>query len=198
MAYGRIYSNKGAMTPGVTGETADGMSMEKIERIIDALRHERYRFSPVRRVYIPKKNGRLRPLGMPTWSDKLVGEVVRLLLEAYYEPQFSGYSHGSVPAWDATPHCGTWLKRGPGQPGLSRETSPTVSGASIMRSWSGLSRRAFTITGSSGLCATCFRPDTWKTGYGALRSAGHRKAGLFPRFCLISTCTGWTTLPRES
>ena len=47
LAYGRIYSNKGAMTPGVNGETADGMSMEKIERIIDALRHERYRFSPV-------------------------------------------------------------------------------------------------------------------------------------------------------
>ena len=65
MAYGKLYSNKGAMTPGVTGETADGMSMEKIERIIDALRHERYRFSPVRRVYIPKKNGKLRPLGMP-------------------------------------------------------------------------------------------------------------------------------------
>jgi retron-type reverse transcriptase len=55
------------MTPGVNGETADGMSMEKIGRIIDALRHERYRFSPVRRVYIPKRNGKLRPLGMPTW-----------------------------------------------------------------------------------------------------------------------------------
>src|SRR5213083_3640903 len=94
LAYGRIYSNKGAMTPGVTGETADGMSMEKIERIIDALRHERYRFSPVRRVYIPKKNGKLRPLGMPSWSDKLVGEEIRRLLEAYYEPQFSGRSHG--------------------------------------------------------------------------------------------------------
>jgi len=97
LAYGRIYSNKGAMTPGVTGETADGMSMEKIEHIIDALRHERYRFSPVRRVYIPKNNGKLRPLGMPTWSDKLVGEVVRLLLEAYYEPQFSDFSHGFRP-----------------------------------------------------------------------------------------------------
>ena len=97
LAYGRIYSNKGAMTPGVTGETADGMSMGKIEHIIDALRYERYRFSPVRRVYIPKKNGKLRPLGMPTWSDKLLGEVVRLLLEAYYEPQFSGYSHGFRP-----------------------------------------------------------------------------------------------------
>jgi group II intron reverse transcriptase/maturase len=97
LAYGRIYSNKGAMTPGVTGETVDGMSMGKIGRIIDALRHERYRFSPARRVYIPKKNGKMRPLGLPTWSDKLVGEVVRLLLEAYYEPTFSDRSHGFRP-----------------------------------------------------------------------------------------------------
>jgi len=97
LAYGRIYSNKGAMTPGATEETADGMSMGKIGRIIDAMRHERYRFSPVRRVNIPKKNGKKRPLGLPTWSDKLVGEVVRLLLEAYYEPTFSDRSHGFRP-----------------------------------------------------------------------------------------------------
>ena len=97
LAYGRIYSNHGAMTPGASGETADGMSMAKIDRIIDALRHERYRFSPVRRAYIPKKNGKLRPLGIPTWSDKLVGEVIRLLLEAYYEPQFSDHSYGFRP-----------------------------------------------------------------------------------------------------
>jgi group II intron reverse transcriptase/maturase len=97
LAYGRIYSNQGAMTPGVTGETVDGMSLGKIERIIDALRCERYRFKPVKRVYIPKKNGKMRPLGLPTWSDKLVGEVVRLLLEAYYEPTFSGRSHGFRP-----------------------------------------------------------------------------------------------------
>ncbi len=97
LAYGRIYANKGAMTPGTTQETVDGMSLEKIGRIIDALRHERYRFAPVRRVYIPKKSGKLRPLGLPTWSDKLVGEVVHLLLEAYYEPTFSGRSHGFRP-----------------------------------------------------------------------------------------------------
>ena len=98
VAYGRIYSNDGAMTPGACGETADGMSMAKIGRIIDALRHERYRFQPVTRIYIPKKSGRkLRPLGLPPWSDKLVGEVIRLLLEAYYEPLFSGHSHGFRP-----------------------------------------------------------------------------------------------------
>jgi group II intron reverse transcriptase/maturase len=97
LAYGRIYSNQGAMTPGVSQETADGMSLEKIDAIIEAMRHERYRFSPARRTYIPKKNGKLRPLGLPTWSDKLVGEVVRLLLEAYYEPQFSDHSHGFRP-----------------------------------------------------------------------------------------------------
>jgi group II intron reverse transcriptase/maturase len=97
MAYGRIYANKGAMTSGPDDETADGMTLAKIGRIIGALRCERYRFKPVKRVYIPKKNGKLRPLGLPSWSDKLVGEVVRLLLEAYYEPQFSDRSHGFRP-----------------------------------------------------------------------------------------------------
>jgi group II intron reverse transcriptase/maturase len=97
MAYGKLYSNKGAMTPGATPETVDGMSLAKIGAIIGALRAERYRWQPVKRVYIPKKNGKRRPLGLPAWSDKLVAEVVRLLLEAYYEPQFSGHCHGFRP-----------------------------------------------------------------------------------------------------
>ena len=97
LAYGRIYANHGAMTSGAMQETVDGMSQAKISRIIAAMRHERYRFAPARRVHIPKKNGKTRPLGLPTWSDKLVGEVVRLLLEAYYEPRFSDRSHGFRP-----------------------------------------------------------------------------------------------------
>lgn len=98
MAYGRIYSNKGAMTPGATTETVDGMSMAKIEAIIDALRSETYRWTPTRRVYVEKKGSiKKRPLGLPTWSDKLVAEVVRLLLEAYYDVQFSDRSHGFRP-----------------------------------------------------------------------------------------------------
>jgi group II intron reverse transcriptase/maturase len=94
LGYGNIYSNQGAMTPGASEETADGMTEGKIDQIIELMRFERYRFAPARRIYIPKKNGKLRPLGLPSWSDKLVGEVVRLLLEAYYEPRFSDHSHG--------------------------------------------------------------------------------------------------------
>jgi group II intron reverse transcriptase/maturase len=96
-AYARLYSNQGAMTKGTTNETVDSMSLKKIKRIIDDLRYERYRWTPVRRIYIPKKNGKMRPLGMPTWSDKLLQEVIRLILEAYYEPQFSDHSHGFRP-----------------------------------------------------------------------------------------------------
>ena len=97
-AYGKIYRNSGAMTSGVTEETVDGMSLEKIQQIIEAVRHERYRWQPVRRVLIEKKNSNTkRPLGIPTWSDKLLQEVIRLILEAYYEPQFSDRSHGFRP-----------------------------------------------------------------------------------------------------
>jgi len=96
-AYGKISPNKGAMTHGVTDETPDGMSLSKIDAIIEALRYERYQFLPARRTYILKKNGKKRPLGMPIWSDKLVQEVIRSLLEAYFEPQFSSHSHGFRP-----------------------------------------------------------------------------------------------------
>lgn len=94
-AYQNIYANDGAMTKGITEETVDGMSMKKIDQIIELVRKEQYRWTPVRRIYIPKKkSGKLRPLGIPSWSDKLLQEVIRLILEAYYEPQFSEYSHG--------------------------------------------------------------------------------------------------------
>jgi group II intron reverse transcriptase/maturase len=96
-SYGRLYQNNGAMTKGVTAETVDGMSTGKIDAIIERIRHERYRWTPVRRVHIPKRDGRTRPLGIPTWSDKLLQDVVRTILEAYYEPQFSDHSFGFRP-----------------------------------------------------------------------------------------------------
>src|SRR3954454_10652683 len=96
-AYGKIYRNSGAMTKGATEETVDGMSLRKIHQIIALIKLERFRWTPVRRVEIPKANGKTRPLGIPTWSDKLVQEVMRSLMDAYYEPQFSPNSHGFRP-----------------------------------------------------------------------------------------------------
>lgn len=96
-AYGKIYRNAGALTSGVTKETPDGMSLDKIDAIIETLRQERYQWKPARRIYILKKNGKKRPLGLPVWSDKLLAEVVRMILSAYFEPQFSEHSHGFRP-----------------------------------------------------------------------------------------------------
>ncbi|HEM5175549.1 TPA: reverse transcriptase [Streptococcus suis] len=97
IAYAKLYPNNGAMTKGVTEETIDGMSIQKIDMIIEQLRQETYYWRPARREYIPKKNGKHRPLGIPVWSDKLLQEVIRMILEAYYEPQFSEHSHGFRP-----------------------------------------------------------------------------------------------------
>jgi group II intron reverse transcriptase/maturase len=98
IAYGKLYTNKGALTPGIDAEDViDGMSMERIERTIERLRNKTYRWKPTRRTSIPKKHGKKRPLGIPGWEDKLVQEVLRRVLETYYEPQFSEYSHGFRP-----------------------------------------------------------------------------------------------------
>lgn len=98
MAYGRLYRNTGALTPGSNTDTVDGMSKKKIQTIIEQLREEKYNFQPARRVYIPKTRGYgKRPLGLPTFTDKLVQEVVRMMLEAYYEPRFSNHAHGFRP-----------------------------------------------------------------------------------------------------
>ena len=143
------------MTPGPSQETADGMSEDMIDEVIGQMRRERYRFAPARRVYIPKKNGKLRPLGLPSWSDKLVGEVVRLLLEAYYEPRFSDRSHG--------------FRKGRGCHTALREIHNTWTGTTwfiegdisdcfgsldheiLPGSW----RRKSTTSGSCGLSAAC-------------------------------------------
>src|SRR5713101_8389392 len=96
-AYGNIYANKGAMTPGVDGLTMDGYSHERAENLRELLRENRYVPTPGRREYVPKPNGKQRPLGMPTANDKQVQEVWRMVLEAIYEPVFQDSSHGFRP-----------------------------------------------------------------------------------------------------
>jgi group II intron reverse transcriptase/maturase len=85
------------MTAGTDGKTIDGMSIERIDRLIESLKDESYQPKPSRREYIPKKNGKMRPLGIPSIEDKLLQEVVRMILEAIYEGQFSDCSHGFRP-----------------------------------------------------------------------------------------------------
>jgi group II intron reverse transcriptase/maturase len=96
MAYERLKSKPGNMTPGVNGETLDGYSMDVIEKYITLLRQEKYQPTPVRRVYIPKEKG-YRPLGVPSPQDKIIQECIRLILDAIYEPQFHDNSHGFRP-----------------------------------------------------------------------------------------------------
>ena len=96
-AYSEIYANQGATTKGTGEETLDGMSRKRIDMIIEAVRLEQYRWRPVRRTYIPKGDGRLRPLGIPSGDDKLLQAAMKNLLEAYYEPTFSERSHGFRP-----------------------------------------------------------------------------------------------------
>ena len=98
LAYGKLYANKGALTPGTDlQDTADAMSLKRIDDLIAALEQGTYQWKPVRRLHIPKKNGKTRPLGITSWSDKLLQEVIRMVLSAYYEPQFANSSHGFRP-----------------------------------------------------------------------------------------------------
>ena len=106
IAYEKLYANSGASTKGVNDDTADGFSEEKVNKIIESLRNETYKPHPVRRTYRKKPNGKMRPLGIPTFTDKLVQEVLRMILESIYEPVFVKNSHGFRPGKS----CHTALK----------------------------------------------------------------------------------------
>ncbi len=98
IAYAKLYANEGALTPSADPhDTVDAMSLQRIDAIIAALDAGSYRWTPSRRVYVPKPNGQLRPISVASWGDKLLQEVLRLVLSAYYEPQFSDHSHGFRP-----------------------------------------------------------------------------------------------------
>lgn len=96
-AYDNLYANHGSGTAGIDGETADKFSMEKVKELIELMRNESYQPAPVRRVYIPKKNSQKRPLGIPSFSDRIIQEISRMILDAIYEPAFEDFSHGFRP-----------------------------------------------------------------------------------------------------
>lgn len=96
-AYQTIYANEGNMTKGTDNETIDGMSLKRINDIINSLKDESYQPQPSRRTYIPKKNGKKRPLGIPSFKDKLLQEVIKMIFESIYEGYFEASSHGFRP-----------------------------------------------------------------------------------------------------
>ena len=97
VAYQRMYAKPGNMTPGTDGKTEDEMSIDRINKLIESIKDETYSPNPAKRIYIPKKNGKMRPLGIPSFEDKLVQEAVRMVLEAIYEGHFEWTSHGFRP-----------------------------------------------------------------------------------------------------
>ncbi len=96
-AYTELSPNTGSLTKGTTPETIDGMSLKRIQTLIQSLKDKTFRWNPVRRSLIPKGSGKIRKLGVPDWSDKMVQQVLKMVLEAYYEPQFINSSHGFRP-----------------------------------------------------------------------------------------------------
>ena len=92
IAYQKLYANKGAMTKGVDNDTADGFGIKYINKLIDELRTLTYNPKSVKRHYIRKQNGKMRPLGIPSFRDKLLQEAVRMILESIYEPVFNNKS----------------------------------------------------------------------------------------------------------
>lgn len=97
IAYQKIQAKQGNMTAGTDGKTVDGIGMKRINALIARLKDFSYQPAPARRTYIPKANGKKRPLGIPSFDDKLVQEVVRMILESIYEPTFLNTSHGFRP-----------------------------------------------------------------------------------------------------
>jgi retron-type reverse transcriptase len=97
-AYTELATNKGSLTAGTNDKTIDGTSIEKLEKLIEDIRNKRFRWTPVKRVYIPKSNGKKRPLGIPNWEDRIVQMVLKMVLESYYEPQFLDNSQGFRPS----------------------------------------------------------------------------------------------------
>lgn len=146
VAYQKIASNGGSTTKGSDGRSIDEMSLARIETLIASLKDESYQPHPSRRVHIPKKNGKTRPLGIPAFEDKLVQEVVRMILEAIYEGHFETTSHGFDLNGAVTQHYFIFKRRSAGRNGLSRATSKGSSTTLTMMYLSESCGSAFQMT----------------------------------------------------
>jgi retron-type reverse transcriptase len=96
-AYTNLKSRPGSMTPGTDEQTLDGINVKYINNLEESLKTEKFQFTSVKRVYIPKSNGKMRPLGIPNIRDRIVQEAMRIILNEIYDHRFSNLSHGFRP-----------------------------------------------------------------------------------------------------
>ena len=178
-SYGKIYRNDGAMTRAPRRRRRTECRWGGSVRSFNALKAERYAWTPARRINIPKKSGGTRPLGLPTWSDKLLQDVVRSLLEAYYEPQFRDSSHGFRPRrgchtalyrvkqWKAI----TWFIEGDISKCFDKIDHEVLLGILGMKVHD---NRLLRLVGNM------LRRVTWRTGSGTAPSAVRRRGVISP------------------
>ena len=132
-AYQKLYANKGATTQGIDNDTADGFSDFYVKELIQSLKDGTYKANPVRREYIPKKNGKLRPLGIPSFRDKLLQEVVRMILEATMNLSLTATPTVSDRVKAVIPHSVRFLLTSQAWSGLSRAIYKVVLITSITK-----------------------------------------------------------------
>lgn len=192
IAYKNLYANSGAATKGIDDDTADGFSVEYIHSITESLRNGTYQPKPTRRTYIEKSNGKMRPISIPTFTDKLVQEVMRMILEAVYEPIFLDVSHGFRP----NRSCHTALEQ------IKHEFTGVrwfVEG-DIKGCFDNIDHETLVSIVNRKIKDARFIQLLWKilkAGY--LEDwrynktfSGTPQGGIIPRFLLIFTCMNWT------
>jgi retron-type reverse transcriptase len=201
LAYERLKSNPGGMTPGTDGKTFDGFSEGMVQALIEQMRAETYHCRPVKTVYIPKANGKLRKLGLPSARDKLVQEAVRIILEAIYDsaehPYFLDSSHGFRRSrschsalrdiqqqWSGV----TWLIEGDIKSCFDEIDHQTLVGIIRKKIKMSVLLRLFGSFLRQGIKTS--------TGSAKTRSQEHRKVGLSRLFWQISICMNSTNMLR--
>ena len=98
MAYKKVYQNKGASgIDGITVEEIADYIKENRERILNQIRKRKYKPQPVRRVQIPKENGKKRNLGIPTVMDRIIQQAIVQVISPIFEEQFRETSYGFRP-----------------------------------------------------------------------------------------------------
>ncbi len=198
LAYANIAKSQGSMTQGVDGQTLDNMSLPRINRIIESIRNRTYQPKPAKRKYIPKKNGKLRPLGITSTDDKLVQEVVRMILEAIYEPTFSNNSHGFRPKRSCHTALTQVKKNFTGVTWIVEGDIKACFDNFDHHVLVELLRKRISDEAFIGLIWKFLKADIWNNGSTTAPTPVFRRAAVSVRYVQTSTSANWTTICRNT